>query len=400
MAFASVPESAKATLKPFKVAIPEDQIEELHSLIQAAKLAPRTYESSQQNRQYGVTYDWMKTTKSTWLNDFDWRKHEKRINSFPHFILPVKNEDGNKYDIHFVALFSKKKDAVPLMLLHGWPGSFLEFLPLLQELQSKYTPETLPYHVIVPSLPGYAFSSRPPLEKNFALKDASYLLNEVMLSLGFGDGYVVQGGDIGSRLSRVMSVLYPSCKAVHLNYCRVIDPPNPQVENELDDIEREGIERHRAFKRSGAAYALEHGTRTSTIGFVLSSSPLALLAWIGEKFLEWTDEDPPLETILESITLYWLTETFPTAIYPYRESQDLNAVDTHANPQWHIKKPFGFSYFPREITPSPRSWIAQTGNLVFFRRHSKGGHFAALEQPKVMLQDIEDFIAQVWSGRE
>lgn len=142
------------------------------------------------------------------------RKSENVINSFPNFTLDIVDKSGPT-NIHFVSLFSQKPDAVPLVLLHGWPGNFLEFLPILQLLRTTYTPETLPYHVIVPSLPGYAFSSPPPLDRDFRIEDVARILNKLMVDLGFGSGYIVQGGDVGSKIARVMAAEHESCKAVH-----------------------------------------------------------------------------------------------------------------------------------------------------------------------------------------
>lgn len=201
-------------------------------------------------------------------------------------------------------------------------------------MKAQYTPQSLPYHLIVPSLPGYAFSAKPPLHREFGLRDVGQLLNQLMLDLGFGDGYVAQGGDIGSRLSRVLAVEHTACKACHLNYCQMYLPPTDVPKESVSASEAEGLERTKVFMERGAAYALEQATRPSTIGLVLASNPLALLAWIGEKFIEWTDETPELDTILEAVTLYWLTETFPTSIYPYRQVSvlSLDPVDGSAQP--------------------------------------------------------------------
>ncbi|KAI1772526.1 alpha/beta-hydrolase [Hypoxylon cercidicola] len=137
--------------------------------------------------------------------------------------------------------------------------------------------------------------------------------------------------------------------------------------------------------------------KPSTIGLVLSTNPLALLAWIGEKFLDWTDEDPPLDTILASVTLCWFTGCYPTSIWPYRRLI-APGFGMHDNPAWRIEKPLGYSWFPKELAPTPRAWVVMTGNLVFFRQHERGGHFAAMECPDIFLKDVEDFVAQVWSG--
>jgi microsomal epoxide hydrolase len=294
-----------------------------------------------------------------------------------------------------MALYSSQSDAIPTLMLHGWPGSILEFLPTLEILSKKYTPDTLPYHVIVPSLPGYAFSSPPPVDKNYGLEDVADIFNTMMHHLGFGDGYLVQGGDIGSKVGRVMAALHPSVKGVHINFCIMPDPGNIP-ESEYNDLEREGLRRAAEFKRVGSAYATEHATRTATIGAVLSSSPLALLAWVGEKFLEWTDDDPPLHTILEDVSLYWLTGCAATCLYPYRQLFTPGYVVAHEKKEWRINKPLGFSWFPKEIAPVPRVWAATTGDLVFWRQHEKGGHFAALEVPEVLLGDFEEFVKQVW----
>jgi len=136
------------------------------------------------------------------------------MNSFPHFRARVKDEKG-MLNIHFVALFSAKPDAIPIVLLHGWPGSFIEFLPMLDLYRKQYTPETLPYHLIVPSLPGYAFSDAPPLDDDFQQEDVARILHQLVVGLGFGSGYVVQGGDLGSNLSRIMARTYDDCKAAH-----------------------------------------------------------------------------------------------------------------------------------------------------------------------------------------
>ena len=164
---------------------------------------------------------------------------------------------------------------------------------------------------------------------------------------------------------------------------------------DISQAEKKGLERARDFERLGSAYALTHATKPSTIGLVLSSSPLTLLVWIGEKFRDWTDEDPSIQEILTSVSLYWLTDTFPTSIYPYRQLFTPGNMGAHENPEWKITKPLGYSWFPYELAPIPRAWVQTTGNLVFFREHEHGGHFAALERPEVLLGDFQEFVQQI-----
>lgn len=258
----------------------------------------------------------------------------------------------------------------------------------------EYTPDTLPYHLIVPSLPGYTFSSGPPKDTNFNVSNTSRILDKLMASLGFGAGYVATGGAVGSSVARVLAAQYDSCKALQINFCPIWEPPASVAEESLSDHDHQFVQRGKNFRTTGAAYAIEHGTRTSTIGHVLSSSPLALLAWIGEKYLEWSDEDPSLDAILEAVSLYWFTETIPRCLYPYR--QNFEGVQHRPDaPGLYVKKPFGYSLFPKEIYPCPKAWVETTGTMSFFRQHEAGGHFAAMERPADMKRDMEEFLQHV-----
>ncbi|GAA87738.1 epoxide hydrolase [Aspergillus luchuensis IFO 4308] len=394
LAYSKVPSGTTVIPSPFQVHVSDEQIEELQLLVKLSKLAPPTYEGLQQDRKYGITNEWLANAKEAWKS-LDWRSAESRINSFPQFTFDIEG-----LTIHFVALFSERKDAIPIVLLHGWPGklTFLEFLPALDSIRAKYSPETLPYHIVIPSLPGFTFSSGPPLDANFTGVDTARVINKVMLNLGFEDGYVAQGGDIGSRIGRILAVDHESCKAVHLNACYMGKPSNVP-DTAITEEDKRALARAQWFGTYGSGYALEHGTRPSTIGNVLSTNPVALLAWIGEKFLDWADEAIHLETILESVSLYWFTETFPRSIYHYRENVPPPKLRQAEDPRWYIRKPFGFSYYPKELVPTPRAWVETTGNLVFWQAHEKGGHFAALERPQDFLDDLTAFCGQVWAGR-
>jgi microsomal epoxide hydrolase len=229
--YAKIPSAALVQPTPFQVSIADDKVDELKQLVKLGRIGPPTYESTQKEYNYGVSHKWLTDAKVAWI-DFDWyvlssvsklevpradlwnrRTAEKHINSFSHWTVPIKDEKGD-FEVHFTGLFSSKPDAVPVVMLHGWPGSFLEFLKILSILKERYTPETLPYHIIVPSLPGYAFSSKPPLDKDFGVQDVARIVNSLMVQLGFGSGYIAQGGDIGSRVSRVLAATYDECKGV------------------------------------------------------------------------------------------------------------------------------------------------------------------------------------------
>lgn len=235
-------------------------------------------------------------------------------------------------------------------------------------------------------------------EADFSTYDVSCIFRKLFNDhLGF-NAYMVAGGDIGSRVCRALAVDDEHCTGIHLTFCFDIDMHNLPRQN-LTDGERRDLDTIDEFIRTGAAYAQMHATRSSTIGFVLSSSPVALLAWIGEKFLEWTDITPDIETILTFVTLYWVTDTFPRSIYPYRHdfAPDENVPSHGAAARWLIpdNKAFGYSHFPKEILPVPTSWVEATlvsKKLTFWRKHDHGGHFAGVEVPGPLLEDLEDFV--------
>ncbi|KAF2017865.1 epoxide hydrolase-like protein [Aaosphaeria arxii CBS 175.79] len=371
------------SIKPFTLDIPEQELTELKQLLQLSRIGPKTYESTQTAHDFGVTHQWMTETKDYWLNKYDWRAQEKYINSFPNYTTEIEG-----LTVHFVALFSEKKDAIPILFLHGWPGSFIEFLSLVSLVQEKYPATDRPYHIIIPSLPGYTLSSGGPPDKDWTMQDSARVINTLMHNLGF-DKYIAQGGDIGSFEAQLLAAEYDSCVAIHINMLSTQHTPE---ESEIQPYQKKGIEKALQWRERGSAYGLEHASRPSTIGFVLNSNPISLLAWIGEKLLEWHDETPPLDTVLTNISLYWFTHGFPRSVYPYR--QIFTARDRIELP--YIAKPFGFSYFPFELFPLVEVAVREKGNLVQYRQHEKGGHFAALERPREVWGDVEDFVKLVW----
>ncbi|KAF2173531.1 hypothetical protein M409DRAFT_35172 [Zasmidium cellare ATCC 36951] len=388
---------ANATLKPqpFTARVSEEKLKLMKDLIRLSPIGPEVFENRGTDRSHGMRRDWLATAQKTWLNDFDWRKTEDWINSFPNFTVKLQDSARNEIDLHFAALFSQREDAIPISMAHGWPGSFLEGLKVLEILRERYSPQELPFHFVVPSLPGYAFSSGPPLDGDYSVPLASELFDSLMRVLGFSSGYIAQGGDVGTGIVIGQAAGSDSCKGFHLNNV-FGDPPAGEGDPEegLDEVEKRGLRRGEEFLRTGMAYAMEHGTRPGTIGLVLQSSPLAGLAWIGEKYLEWTDEDPSVETILQVASLYWLTDTYPRCIYPYR------ALVSGWKRGPYIDKPFGYSFFPMDVLPKPGAWAKQEGNLVHYVRHDSGGHFPGLEKPVELLADLEAFVKKAWEMKK
>ncbi|PVH95245.1 alpha/beta-hydrolase [Periconia macrospinosa] len=401
------PNASPSTIQPFTISISSQKLQDFQTLLRFSPLSPPSYENQEarkdQNLDLGVTRAWLAHAKDYWLNTYSWREQEAYLNSFPQFTASITDDDGRVVNVHFAALFSKKKDAVPIVRMHGWPCTFAEYFPVLEVLKKKYDEGDLPYHIILPSLPGWTFSSPPPLDRDWKYADSARIIHKLMLALGFGDnGYISHGGDIGAAIARHLAVTYPECKAVHLSFCHMPPPDDAEaIEATLTVKELKGVQRADEFTRTGDAYGRMHGTRTATIGHVLSSSPLAMLAWIGEKYLEWADpaHPIPLPTILTEVSLFWFTECAGTSLYTYREDYrwGVNQKGYLHNAEWlRIEKPFGYSYFPEELAAIPKAWAEKTGKFVWFRRHEEGGHYPALEMPEVIVGDVEDFVASVW----
>ncbi|KAK4056749.1 hypothetical protein OIO90_002301 [Microbotryomycetes sp. JL221] len=389
-----VPSNATLTVVDFKPTLTDDELAKLkRRLADAKETFPRaTYASNQ--AKYGAQHDWVKNTLSYWHDSYDWRKYEHHLHSVNHYKADVE-QGGSTYSIHFIAHFSSDPNAIPLCLNHGWPGSAIEFLRAVKFLSESKSPA---FHVIAPNQPGYLWSSPPPIDKGFGMHDCAEILHKLMLGLGFTRGYAVQGGDIGSVLSRIMACKYKECLAVNVNYLPLTPPAGVENPDQgLTQLEIRNYKKANEFLTTGRAYASLQGTRPGTAGLIMQSSPVALLSWLGEKFRDWTDETPPIDEILSIVTAWFILETYPTSIWAYSELPT-GVGGWSRNPDYFIQKPMGFSSFEHEISSAPQSWAAQTGNLQFYKYHSRGGHFAAMERPQEFAQDMNECFAKIWPG--
>lgn len=216
--FSIIPKNVLGKPEPLNLHVPEEDLSEFRELLRLSKIGPATWWNQHTDGQFGISREWLSQAKETWLNSFDWRKHEEHINSFPNFKMTVEDAEAGQIELHFTALFSENQDAIPAIFLHGFPASFTEFLPMMQLLADKYTPETLPYHIIAPSLPDYGLSGGSSQNVEMTLEQAARIMNQLMIDLGFSKGYVAQGGDLGSLLAQIMSVRFDACKAFHRTY--------------------------------------------------------------------------------------------------------------------------------------------------------------------------------------
>ena len=406
--FDAVPSNATFNPHRFRAFTPQKDLDDFSHLLRVSKIGPETYENRVADPKdltsFGITRQWLVKAKQTWETSYNWRQTEDRINAVPNFGVDVEH-DGFVCNVHFVALFSKKPGAVPLLLVHGWPGSFLEFLGSLEELTAKYDEHTLPFHVVVPNLPGYAYSSGPPHDKNFTLTDAAMVCDKLMRGLGFDDGYVSQGGDLGSLVSRILGVTSDACKAVHLDLAVGIKPESAEETKDFSPAYMKALKRYEEFGAMGSAYAREHGTRPATIGLVLSSSPIALLAWFVSfdvlpacEFADWnetgsaksscngqkhrhpcrrcstaprctgslsrlrvpsTHTDAFLETRRACCTTTRACESARSRCFCTRGVTEYIALIIPNVAFRYIKKPMGYSWRPGELAPVPTPLVAK-----------------------------------------
>lgn len=223
--FGLLPAGIRCAPAPFTLHVPDSDIAQLSNLVQNAVIGEPSYYNTHNLKTHGPSFafgasrDWLANAADVWVNNFDWRGHEKYWNAFPQFMVNVTApSDGQVFNLHFAALFSRKPDAVPIIMSHGWPSSWLDFIPIFELLTTKYTPETLPYHIITPSIPDFGLSTRSGLtESELDIPKAAEALNELMKALGF-DAYIAQGGDVGSGITAALGALHHECKAVHCSF--------------------------------------------------------------------------------------------------------------------------------------------------------------------------------------
>lgn len=211
--------SPPPSARPFSLHVSDADLSTFRLLLELSRLGPLTYDNEFEDGRYGIPYRWLSHAKEYWLSKFDWRTQERYVNSFPNYKMRIEDKKG-AVDMHFIGVWSCKPDVKPLVLLHGWPGSFLEFLPALEILNARYG-TNLPFHVIVPSLPGYTLSSGPPTGVEWKAEDAARIVHSLLTGLGFSQ-FIVQGGDVGSWIAALLATTYKEVIGIHCRSCRVV----------------------------------------------------------------------------------------------------------------------------------------------------------------------------------
>jgi pimeloyl-ACP methyl ester carboxylesterase len=338
---------------------------------------------------YGTNLAYLKTLVAYWRDRFDWRAAERRLNQFDQF---TTNIDG--LDIHFIHQRSKYPNALPLAVTHGWPGSIVEFTKIIGPLTEPTAHggnASDAFHVVAISLPGFGFSGKPTA-RGYGPERIAGIVATLMARLGY-TRYGLQGGDWGSSISRFAALNDASHVAgLHLNFCLAGPPAGAKDPNEgVTPAELERTRARQAFFDTERGYFLEQSTKPQTIGYGLDDSPAGLAAWVVEKFRSWSDSGGDVERkftkdeLLTNITLYWVTQSGTSSARIYYENQRARG------PQGRVEVPTACAVFPKEINIAPRRWVEAQYNVTRWTEMPRGGHFAAMEEPALLVEDVRAF---------
>ncbi len=391
-----MPATAEATaIRSFQIEVPDNQLAELRRRIEATRWPS---EELVADRSQGVQLATLQALARYWTSEYSWRTCEARLNALPQFTTEI---DG--VEIHFIHVRSRHEDALPLIMTHGWPGSVIELLdtigPLTDPTAHGGTAEDA-FHLVLPSLPGYGFSGEPT-ELGWDSGRIARAWAELMNRLGY-TRYVAQGGDVGADVTDAMGRQGPAGLAgIHVSLLGPALGIKDQLPAESEQ-ERAALDAVNAFSTDGFGYFLEQSTRPQTIGYSLLDSPIALAAWMLDhdtdsyyKISRAFVEGEPVgnltrESIVDNITLYWLTGSGASAARWYWEfGQFLAAAHASGQAPPPVSVPVGFTTFPGEIWAAPRSWVeAVYPGLAYFNEVDRGGHFAAWEEPELLSSEL------------
>ena len=366
-------------ITPFQIDIPDADVDDLHQRLRQTRWPdPETVDDWSQ----GIPLGYVRELCGYWLERYDWRASEARLNRFPQFRTEI---DG--VDIHFVHARSPEDGALPLVITHGWPGSIVEFHKVIEPLTDPVAfggHARDAFHVVCPSLPGYGFSGRPG-RPGWDTARIAAAWDQLMARLGY-PRYAAQGGDWGAQVTTALGMNHPEHLAgIHLNMPIAFPPPGA---TDLTEREQAALATISHYNTWESGYFKEQSTRPQTVGYGLADSPAALCAWIVEKFWAWTDcdGDPAnvltRDEMLDNVMLYWLPATGASSARLYWENNGKGFLGP-------VTVPVGCSIFPKEIFRPSRRWAdTQLTNVHYWNELDKGGHFAAFEQPEAFVSEV------------
>jgi len=385
--------SDKTAIRPFQVNVPEAELKELRRRISVTKWPER---ETVTDASQGVQLATMQKLARYWATEYDWRKVEARLNALPNFVTEI---DG--LDIHFIHVRSKHENALPMIVTHGWPGSIIELLKIIDALTNPTAyggSASDAFDVVIPSLPGFGFSGKP-ITTGWDPPHIAGAWTVLMKRLGYMR-FAAQGGDWGAMVADVMGTQAPpELLAIHLNWPFTVPPDidkalqtgNP-LPSDLSTDERRACEQLGFFYKTGVGYALEMANRPQTI-YGIEDSPIGLAAWLIDhdarsyaliaRVFDGQTEGLTRDDVLDNITLYWLTNTAVSSARIYWENKFPFFAPKH------VAIPVAVSAFPDEVVQTPRSWAEQAyPKLIYYNKLDKGGHFAAWEQPELFVGEM------------
>jgi microsomal epoxide hydrolase len=374
-------------IKPFKINISDKEIQEIYTKV---KNYPWHEMPDEGGWEYGTNLDYMKAISSHWVKDFNWRKHEAEINKFSNFKTNVDN-----IDIHFIQEKGSGSNPTPLLLMHGWPGSIVEFLHIIEKLAhpEKFGgKEEDAFDVIAPSLPGFGFSEKPP--RPIGPRKMAEILNKLMVNNLNYKNYLAQGGDWGATIANWIGYDHSKfCKAIHINCLTMRHPNGPQSKEE-----QEWQDRFDKDQIMQDGYRTQQATKPQTLSYGMMDSPVGIAAWIIEKMYSWSDlKDGDIEsvhskdTLLSNIMVYIVTKTFNTASWVYYGRREEGGRFFPSDFK-KIEIPTAVAVFPAEMSEwPPRSYVDRMFNITQWTEMPSGGHFAAMEEPELLVKDIVKF---------
>jgi len=370
-----------AAIQPFKAHVPDRILIDLKRRLADAKWPDQLPGTSW---EYGADIKKVRELADYWQKQYDWRAQEARINRFHQYTTEI---DGQQ--IYFIHERSPRPNAIPLLLIHGWPGSILEFTGLIGPLTRPSDSNAPAFDVVIPSLPGFGFPG-PTTTRGWNPARMAKAFVVLMDRLGYSK-YGIQGGDWGFQVAHDMAYQAPThVIGLHLNLIGA-DPPNPEAIAQMSDLERK---RYSYFQRGESSFFHLQSYEPQTVAYALTDSPVGWLAWMIAKFQLLTDNNGDFltsvdrDTFLTDVTLYWVTGTVGSAMRIYRENR-LSGEGSAPLP--HLETPVAYADFPKEVFACPLSWIKQTYNVVQVTEMPRGGHFAALEQPDLLVTDVRKF---------
>lgn len=371
-------------IRPFTIEISDEVIDDLRQ-----RLAMTRWPEAETPDDWsqGIPLAYTREVVEYWQSEYDMRRLANRLNAYDNFITEI---DG--LDIHFLHIRSARQDARPLLLTHGWPGSVVEFLKVIEPLSAPADPESPAFHLVIPSLAGYGFSGKPT-QTGWSTKKMGEAWSKLMARLGY-DRYLAQGGDWGAVITTQVALQDPQhCTCIHLNM--VVAPPDPNADD-LTELEISALQGWQYYQDWDSGYSKQQATRPQTLGYGLVDSPAGQAAWILEKFWAWTDCNGHPENVLtrdellDNVMVYWINAAGASSARLYWESFGAGLGDAT------VEVPMGGTIFPKEIFRTSQRFAERVyKNIVHWSVRDNGGHFAAFEQPEVYVDELRTCFSKI-----